>query len=53
MASGHEQRRINRPNTWQLRPAVRDRSKKTLANMEPMVWTPPPLGSEPSNVNRE
>jgi transposase len=28
MASGHEQRRINRPNTWQLRPAVRDRSKK-------------------------
>jgi transposase len=34
MASGHEQCRINRPNTWQLRPAVRYRSK-TLANKEP------------------
>ncbi len=34
MASGHEQRRINRPNTWQLRPAVRYRSN-SLDNTEP------------------
>jgi len=42
MASGHDKCRINRPHTWQLRPAVQKRSK-TLDNTEPsthgMKWS--------------
>jgi hypothetical protein len=34
MASGHVKRRIRRPDTWQLRPAVHQ-INKALANPEP------------------
>ena len=35
MASGHVKCRVKRPNTWQLRPAVRKKDQKSLANKEP------------------
>ncbi len=45
MASGHEQCRINRPNTWQLRPAVRNRSKNPCQHGAVHTWHLPDVSS--------